>query len=68
VGQWAAEIRDSKRNELLKPLMHQLREGEHQLGSINDLTADIARAVYREGEVRRDYFLGNWKGEASYES
>lgn len=61
VCEWAAEMRDSKRNELLKQLMLQLGEVENRLGLINDLPTDIARAMYREGESRREYFLATGK-------
>jgi hypothetical protein len=61
VGQWAAEVRDTKRNERLDRLLQQLSEIKDRLGPISDLPADVARAVYREGESRREYFLATGK-------
>lgn len=61
VCQWAAEVRDGKRNERLDRLIDQLADIEKQLTPITDLPADIARAIYREGESRCEYFLGTGK-------
>ena len=54
VCEWAAEQRDSKRNERLDRLLDQLSDIEKQLQPISDLPADIAGALYREGERRRE--------------
>jgi hypothetical protein len=54
-------VRDGKRNELLKQLTHQLGEIENRVNPITDLPADIARAIYREGESRREHFLATGK-------
>jgi hypothetical protein len=61
VCEWAAEQRNSKRNEKLERLLNQLSHIENRLNPIADLPADIARAIYREGENRRDYFLATGK-------
>lgn len=57
----AAEQRDSKRNERLDRLLNELSDIENKLIPITDLPTDIARAIYREGENRRDYFLATGK-------
>jgi hypothetical protein len=57
VGQWAAEVRDSKRNARLDSLLQQLADIEKQLNPITDLPADIARAIHRETDSRREYAL-----------
>lgn len=46
---------------LLERQSYRLEEIEKQLGPIADLPADTARAVYREGERRRDHFLATGK-------
>ena len=61
VCQWAAEVRDGKRNERIERLLNQLSDIENRLSPIIDLPADIARAIYREGESRREYFLATGK-------
>ena len=61
VCEWAAEVRDSKRNALLKQLMDHLGEIENRITPPSDLPTDIARAIYREGESRREYFLATGK-------
>jgi hypothetical protein len=61
IAQWAAETRDSKRNEILNQVLNQLSDIEKQLNPISDLPADLARAIYREGESRREYFLNTGK-------
>jgi hypothetical protein len=61
VCEWAGEQRDSKRNERLDRLLLQLSDIENQLIPISDLPANIGRAVYSEGESRREYFLTTGK-------
>lgn len=61
IAVWAAETRDSKRNEILNQVLNQLSDIEKQLNPISDLPADLARAIYREGESRREYFLNTGK-------
>lgn len=61
ICQWAAEQRDSKRNEKLDRLLLQLSDIEKQLSQIGDLPVDIGRAIYREGESRREHFLTTGK-------
>jgi hypothetical protein len=61
VCEWAAEQRDSKRNERLDRLCLQLSDIENQLAPISDLPANIASAIYSEGESRREYFLAAGK-------
>jgi hypothetical protein len=51
---WGAEQRDSKRNERLDKLLLQLSAIEDRLGPLTDLPADIARAIFRQGEDRRE--------------
>ena len=57
VCEWAAEIRDGKRNQRLDRLLKQLADIEIHLKPIDNLPANIARAIYLEGERRREYFL-----------
>jgi hypothetical protein len=61
IAEWAAEARDSKRNEILNQVLNQLSDIEKQLNPISNLPADLARAIYREGESRREYFLNTGK-------
>ncbi len=63
VRELAAETRHNKRNKKLDALLLALSEIESRLAPINDLPADIARAIYREGESRRENFLTTGKEE-----
>ena len=54
VCQWAAEVRDGKRNERLDRLLQQLSDMEDRLSPLTDLPTDIARAIYREQEKREE--------------
>ena len=48
VLEWAAEQRNSRRTELLKQLLIQLSDIEHQLTPITDLPENIRRALMRQ--------------------
>lgn len=50
VIEWAAEVRDSRRNDLLKQLLDQLSDIEKQVTPITDLPENIRRALMRQQE------------------
>jgi hypothetical protein len=54
VAQWSAEVRDGKRNELLKQMLDRLSDIEERLEPISDLPENIASAMYRAVERRED--------------